>query len=549
MFRMFLAVLIAATAVGCRHEPPAIAPAHTDSRPDRSLLRAHWLGKAALSSNTNAAYLLSIWNLPEAAKFEQHVIEQLATIPLQLNTIHTNLPATNPAVALWRPCFQDLVYNETLVDIRQTAKGGLEGGIAVRLPQGRAAAWQTNLPAAFARTPGSSSSAGKQAWKLQTRWGLYHLQLSSSQGWTLLRFGPEPDPARHLSRLVEGGPTLQSTGTNAWLKVSADLAALAASVGMPLPTNVLPRADFAASSDGEYVRTAGTLSFAEPLNLALEPWTIPTNVIHNPLLSFTAVRGFRPWLPQLPLFTNSTPPALPNQFFLWSLRGGTILSYAAVPLSNAQVTVDRYGPALADANPWFTNHFQGQLLYDSTNHSITWRAVPVFAPGFQSVTSNIGEMLLGKIALMPPPAAGEAFPIGLLNILEQGTNTVYYHWEITENRLADLYANLQAARLALRKPTLPGQRAQVDFLKSVGTKLGNAVTTIKQTGPAELSYERKSHSGLSALEWHFFIDWMESPTFPFGLHTTVATDQVSRIREQMRKRGSGATNNAGPGAQ
>lgn len=545
MFRIFLVALIAATAAGCRHDRPSSPSARVAPRPDETLVRVHWLGKSALSSNTNAAYLLSIWNLREAVKFEQHLVDKLASIPLQLDTLQTNLTATNRAVLLWRPLFQDLVYNETFVDFRQTKAGGIEGGIALRLSPERAASWQTNLAAAFRSTAGAAEVPGKSAaWTLKTRWGQYHASLTSVQEWTVLRFGPGANPATYFTALVQREPALQASGTNAWLRVNADLPALGVKLRLPIGTNALPRIRLSTSSDGEYVRTAAKLSFDHPLGLQIEPWTIPTNIIRNPLLSFTAVRGFRPLLAQLPVLRDMPSSSLPNQCFLWALRGGTILSFAAIPMTNSEAVLDQFGPALAEAfNPFLTNHVQGKILYDSTNHSVTWRAVPVFAPGFQSVTSNIGEVILGKIALMPPPTSGESFPTGLLQILEQGTNTVFYDWEITENRLADLYANLQAARLAVRKPTLPADHAQIELLKSIGTKLGNAATVARQTGPSELSYERKSHSGLSALEWHLLIDWVASPHFPFGLHTTAAADQMARIREQMRQREASATNN------
>lgn len=544
MLRILMAALLAATALGCPEEEP-VSPANpTGLLGTEPLVRAHWLGTTGLSSNTNAAYLLSIWNLPEAAPFKQHLLTKLASAPAQILAPQTNAASLSAVSAWWRPFLQDLLKNETFLDVRRTAGTGLEGAIAVRLDTNRAKFWQAFLDAAFTSTPGVSRVAGlSNAWALAAPSGSLRAHLGSVDGWMTLKFGQTAESASYFDALLNTEPLLEATGTNHWLRIEADLAALNHLAKSPLATASLPRVEFSACSEGGNVRTAAKLTFSNPLTLPLEPWTLPTNVIHNPLLSFTAARGLRPWLGSFPVLGDLGRSALPDQLFFWSLHGGAILSFAAAPLSNASAFVDVAGPALARWTPWLTNHAQGTIQYDATNHSVMWNALPVFTPGFLSVTSNVGDLLLGKIAFMMPRNSDEAFPGPLMEVLDRGTDIVYYHWEITENRLADIYPTLQALRLAIKRSTLPMSSPSMTFLSAIGPRLGNAVTVVRHAKPAELTVERKSHSGLTALEWHLLGDWLESPTFPRGLHTFTAQDRATLYRQQLRQRNAAATNN------
>ena len=69
----------------------------------------------------------------------------------------------------------------------------------------------------------------------------------------------------------------------------------ALALGWSVP-DTLARVFLALGGEQDHVRTQADLDFAEPLPLELEAWNIPTNLIHDPLIGFTAVRGIRPWL-------------------------------------------------------------------------------------------------------------------------------------------------------------------------------------------------------------------------------------------------------------
>jgi hypothetical protein len=540
MFRIFLAVLIALTAVGCRRERlhDSKTPAATGAPED--ILRVHWLGKKGLVGNTNTAYLLSIWNLPEAVVLEKQILDKLALAPWRVLGRDTNATLTNtPAALLLRPLLEDALQHETFVSVRRLRESKIDAILAVRLAPERAALWRSNLGGLLQGLPprcGIRAIPVGDAWRIQSDHCTNYLSLVASQGWTVARIGPKPVTSTQVARLLPKEPWVQSTGTNDWLQLQVHPGVLASILNFPASTACLSRIQFAWASDGEYVRTRGDLEFAESLLYRFEPWTIPTNVIRNPLVSFTAVRGFQAYLENIRFFKDlgiSTPP---NQFYLWSLQGGPMFNYAAVPFPNATTLMERIGPELQTRwTPWFTNHARSSLAYDPQEHALTWGELPFFSPGFLAVTSNIGDLMLARVGSMTPPPTTKPFPEALIDILNQGTNLVYYEWEITEHKLADLFMIGQGARLMLRKAQLPPTAPSIAFLKAATPKLGNVVTTARLTSPSELRLERKSHLALTAMEWHLMADWFESPLFPLGLHTfTAPTPATVRMNQNTK---------------
>src|SRR5437899_8984918 len=85
----FCAALLVGLAAGCKKstpaepvssEPPQASPqnAATQAPTLDTIARVHWLGIKRLAAETNAAYFMSIWNLPETAKLEAQTLDKLA---------------------------------------------------------------------------------------------------------------------------------------------------------------------------------------------------------------------------------------------------------------------------------------------------------------------------------------------------------------------------------------------------------------------------------------------------------------------------------------
>jgi len=100
-----------------------------------------------------------------------------------------------------------------------------------------------------------------------------------------------------------------------------------------------------------------------------------------------------------------------------------------------------------------------------------------------------------------------------LTLLGQ-TNLVYYHWEITAERLKLLPQLTQLALMVTRHRQLDAQSAAGKWLAAVGPTLGNSVTEVTQTAPNQLTFVRKASGGLTAVELTALANWLETPNFP-----------------------------------
>ena len=272
--------------------------------------------------------------------------------------------------------------------------------------------------------------------------------------------------------------------------------------------------------DGEYVRTRGQLEFPKPLPFDLEPWNIPTNFIHDPLIGFTALQGIRPWLSSLRFWSDPQLGAPPNQIYLWAQAGLPFLAYFCAPLPDASNQVNRLAERLVeDANPWLAANEMGKVERSKDISGATWMDLPIIAPSLQSVASSGASFALGALVLN---TSSNRPPNELFAQFLSRTNLIYYDWELTGERVEAWLHVGQLFRLIFNRAQLPAHSASMAWLKVAEPRLGNCVSSVTMTGRDHLSFARTSSIGLTALELHVLADWFESPEFPRGLHTLLA---------------------------
>ena len=97
------------------------------------------------------------------------------------------------------------------------------------------------------------------------------------------------------------------------------------------------------------------------------------------------------------------------------------------------------------------------------------------------------------------------------------TNLVYYDWEITGpgSNPASTSARPRVRSSALRSFLGFRQRRPATI---PGPGLHSA-TIISHNAPDQLTFLRISTLGFTAPELHLLADWLESPRFPFALHS------------------------------
>jgi hypothetical protein len=573
---------------GQRPSSSTNAPATAADAASPTLARVHWLGKKHLAAHATSSYLLNAWNLPQAARLEAQTLDKLAlaltgerptAVSNQLpatasqpgvthppaQSLPTNQPAVSqlsttnyPLSSKLRPLLDDLVREEWYLEIQQPPKQAGELVLAVRLDDQRAELWTSNLTAVLGAVTNAHSlpsPASRLAWRLplaprpsSPAPPPSRLDLARAGDWTLLGVAGETNAllaelihrvrAEHtpvtasafqVDPITRKLPPGSRATTNDWLEADVDLRRVssALSLGWQLP-EAWPRIAATWSGVGQYVRTGGKLTFAQPLNLDLEPWNIPTNLVREPLVSFSAVRGVRGWLAGQSWLRQLQIEPVPNQLCFWASSVTPAPIFAAVPLTNATVLLQAMGPRVAaQYAPWFTNHTIGELQFSKEPLSLCLSGIPMFEPELEAVATPGGSFLLGRVTPKLPETSKPA-PPQLFAQLTARSNVVYYGWEMTHDKVAQWIYLGQTARLALLLPQFPPESAAYTLLLEVGPKLGNSGTEVLQDSPTSLSFVRNSHLGFTGVELHLLADWLESPAFPRGFYSLLAPKPAKR---------------------
>jgi hypothetical protein len=159
------------------------------------------------------------------------------------------------------------------------------------------------------------------------------------------------------------------------------------------------------------------------------------------------------------------------------------------------------------------------LTNSSTFNALIWENAPFVTPQLRCLADETGEVAL--LGLMPLVRTNLPPPQDLLQEFVGHTNWIDYAWEITGPKLEqNLYVS-QLARLTAHRAQLRPDSASLQWLKAAGPKLGNCVTVVSRASPNWISFTRKSSFGFDSTELHLAADWLESPEFPLGLHTTL----------------------------
>ncbi len=480
------------------------------------LLRYHYAGRANLPAGTNASEFKKIDLLPATAEIRSHLALKLASAAVGI--WKSDLPAgAADQPALLKPLLEDFFIAEGYVEVRGAA-GKAETVLAIQLGDERARQWDTNLRQLMGAwklgAPRDVTIETAKGWEVKRPQAPNTFQFARAGKWVLLGLGQErltmlPSLLQSVAKSGRPLPLL----TNTFLELSADLPGLRPWLPVfsryPLPPMVATL-----SPKGEFVRTEVRFQYSGKVPWTYEPFKFPTNLISEPLTSFTLAQGIAPLLKTVNGFDKLGFNPVPNQFCAWGIRQEQCRLFFAVPLPNATNTLRKLALALPPFVKSYFTTMQGDFLYVSNKAELIWGNLPFIAPHLRPEKDATTEYLYGGIF----PRSKNFTPVTetLFAQVRGRTNLVYYDWEITEERLNHGRQLYQLAALAdWRKPgTNTVSRLWLD---KVGSLLGNTVTEVTQTGPQELFLARKSHLGFTGIELATFSAWLDSPQFPFRI--------------------------------
>ena len=533
MFSRSIGVILAGTllislAVGCNKQP---SDGKSAVREDTSVVRVHWAGKKRISTQKDAAYLMSIWDMPEAKAVESEALDKLSLSPWSIREgWKTNsLSSTNATSLLLRTLAEDLLQEESYLEIRQPSTNrGPEWVLALKLSEARAGAWRSNLATALTSLTGiaiTSNTPSPGGWSLKKHDYPNLMQFVQAGGWTLVGLASDTNSllADFHTRIRKNNIPFAESKTNYWLELDADLAKLKKLVdfGLPLPKN-LPRVALTFIGEGDYLRTRGQFNFAQAPEVALSDWVIPTNLVREPLISFTAIRGFEPVLSKVQWLKDQGIQPVPNQSFLWALGLSPAHSFSAAPMPGASNLLAKLGPLLpVRLDPLISQYARANLEYITNRNAFLWSPMPFVTPVVEVADDAGREFLIGRLSPALTVASNTA-PAEMYSRLTSQSNLVYYDWELTNQRMMSWIFLGQSSRLLFWFPQVPRGSSTLSFMTAVGPRLGNTITEIKRSNPDTFELVRKSHIGLTGFEMQLVADWLASPQFPRGLNLAIA---------------------------
>jgi hypothetical protein len=465
-----------------------------------------------------------------------------------------------------RPLLDDLVQEQSYLEAYQPSKRSGELGFALRLDAQRVKLWQTNLAEALASLSGTRPLPiqGRQGWdlelspgphdlgtnippnsKLQTQNPKLFLEFAGVGEWAILGLastasnglvadlrarvernstpiaGNDPGSAYDVDPVTRRVRPVSPEAPDLWLDAYADLPGVSRSLslGWKFSEN-MPSISLAVNSDGTNVRTSAELEFPRPLQIEMEPWNIPTNLIHDPLVGFSAIRGFRPWLKTFKPWNDLGLGTPPNQAFFWVQAGAPLFHFFILPSAEASNQVSKLAQFAVDKlNPLLRSNRVGTFQIPPDRPGLSWHGFPVISPTLGLADSGDDHFIVGGfwrngMTNRPAPASMSAQVCSI-------TNLVWYDWEQSHPCMGGLLDDEELCRQAFGLQRM-ARTSGMYWLLFLAPALGNSVTTMTLTAPNRLSFARYSTVGFTGFELSLLADWLESVEFPRGLYTFTA---------------------------
>ncbi|HKQ39220.1 MAG TPA: hypothetical protein VJ063_14175 [Verrucomicrobiae bacterium] len=517
---VFSGLAAACLLSGCLEPPKAGKTSDTGV-----IYRHHFIGASALSQGTNATKLKEVLTRPSTKKLGAELAKKLAPAPREYWTNHLPKKARSGAEYI-EPLLPDLYASESYIE----ARGALarpECIIAVQLADDRASVWDKHLKdlAAAWQLGKPAEMTGQKGWEIKRRDYPNKLQFVRAGKWVLLSFGSDKNPlsADGLQTLGKSGSPVKALAANALLEFEADLPRIAP--GVPaLANRHLPPTQLTVFGRGEFIRTEAQLRYGQSLNWKFEPWRIPTNVIPDTIISFTAAQGLAPLLSRIEGVTELGVKPTPNQIALWGIGDAQGQVFASVPVSNATNTIQRLAQSLPNVVLKHFPQVMGNFGWVSNRATILWQGLPFIVPYLQPIRSGSSDYVL--FGMFPRVQTSNAPPAELFGQLGDRKDLAYYDWEVTGQRVTHARQLVALAHL-INKRRVEADTNHVGelWLRDVAEVLGPTVTEITVKSQNELNLVRKSHIGFTGFELAALSLWLESEHFPLRFELRPPVDK------------------------
>lgn len=496
------------------------------------LLRQEFAGARSLMASPELARFQKVAALPESlALWERWLTGWARQLPGGMGA--------GGGGAEWATWIRGWWEMPSVLEVHTDGGGELDWALGVRLGEGSAGEQGRGLAGMLAKAwgggiPEEDAVGGEVALPAGggvLRWGV-------RGDWLMVGLGKRSWAAVQ-ARLEEGRAFPGDAGVAEVWRGEADLAEWARRRGWAEAPPVLltswPRVEWKVEPRQGRLRTQARLVLSGAWEGVLSKWVVPTPLVRDPLVGFTAMQGADLWLGNVSVLQGFGVQKWPSQVFQWSLLERPWQQYFAALTPSPTQLMSRLVPALP-LRVMTNSTLQGQTFsLRTTNEArrVELHGIPFFAPFLEAMEVE-GESLVHGGLFLPLRGAPPA-PDGLLSQVTGRTNLVWYDWEVTgeemvraaptgagrmeTNRVGRLQQWMHLVQFGqmLTQPRGNLPRTPAGAVAVPGTAwvmaalpfLGETITEVTLTGPKEMSVVRQSTTGLNSMELVALLHWLE----------------------------------------
>jgi len=480
--------------------------------PNNVVLQYHFLGARELAKSPDVGSARNVFALRSSIAFDNLVLNLLA----RDTALYLSLPANAFTFSNLGPLLDELQRAESVGSLGATTGQPLDFVLAVKLPKDRAKTWQSIL-IKVNKGPGdelrAESFVGRQ-WNGGRTEGFWFVPAGD---WLVIGQGESLAATRsaYLRQIQATGQPTTALGKKCF-EADVDWPRLAQWAPLATCPFRLARTHIdIAPTSGSLLLTC-KVDYGEAVPWQPQPWRVPSELIKEPLVSFTTGQDVEPFLKSDETLASFSSNPLRSQFYFWSMSEMPLESYVAWPEDNPKETLKNLSSeVLAAFNPKLKALNNSQLIWRPDISQILWTGLTLASPHLQAAPESAGSFLVGGLFPLTP-GTGPA-PEALWEQFKNRTDLVYYDWELTGPRILRLLPETQMVpvfdMLGIHSSVpYTGKKTPADialdarlrvneqWLTGLGRVLGNTVTEISKTGPGELTIVRNSPFVFSSLE-------------------------------------------------
>ncbi|MCF7669943.1 MAG: hypothetical protein K9N48_09240, partial [Verrucomicrobia bacterium] len=419
----------------------------------------------------------------------------------------------------------------------------------------RAGMWSRHLRRFFEGmySDATVTSRDNLHWRLESESTLKHVIFKHKNGLCIIAGGVKAE--KGLCSILEQIKETRDCGASGWCQLFVDMSSAPSCLKIPDYLEDT-RIRLTMENRNGAVRSKIVLDYPAPIEVELEKWNIPENLVRDPLVGFTAVRGFRQCLARTDAIRDIGLTNPPSQAFFWSQGVNPFMLSYAFPTEDASGYLSHIAERFRESpTEMMKNLGIGEFDWNPETRVLRWLGLPIIVPRLE-VPGDANSKYIGG-GLFPPLESTNPAPAELFKQVKGRSDLVYYDWEITQARLPQahflnfVYGLLNASRkhtamqqgsqtMSKNTPennapekrsgsdTKPDKRESVenksalsttkearaasaptsgplfqaysDWLKKTTPLLENTVTEVTIESPCRMELKRKSDIGLTSFE-------------------------------------------------